>query len=62
MEGVVKWLSFKRDFGFIRSGGKDYFVHISDVEGKSKLERGDKVSFEVKETPRGLKALKVKKI
>ncbi len=62
MQGIAKWFSSKRDFGFVTSQGKDYFVHISDVEGKSKLERGDKVSFEAKETRRGARAIKVKKI
>ncbi|GAI44604.1 unnamed protein product [marine sediment metagenome] len=62
MQGVVKWFSIKKAYGFIESQGKDYFVHIKNIEEKSKLEKGDKVSFEVKETPRGLKAIKVKKI
>ena len=62
MEGITKWLSPKKDFGFITSQGKNYFVHISDVEQKSKLEKGDKVSFEVKETRRGLRAIKVRKV
>ncbi len=62
MEGVVKWFSEKRGFGFIEFQGKDYFVHISKVEKNSYLEKGDKVSFEPEEDPKGTKAVKVRKI
>lgn len=62
MQGVVKWFSSKKRYGFIESQGKDYFVHKLDIEENSILDKGDKVSFEVKETPRGLKAINVKKI
>lgn len=61
MEGVVKWFSVKRGFGFIKSQERDYFVHISNIEEKSKLEEGDKVSFEAQESPKGTKAVKVRK-
>jgi len=61
MEGIVKWFSSKRGFGFIESQGRDYFVHISNIEENSKLEKGDKVSFEPKESPKGTKAVKVRK-
>ncbi|MBA7472808.1 hypothetical protein ES707_08140 [subsurface metagenome] len=62
MEGVVKWFSIKKSFGFIESQGKDYFVHRSDIEANSELENGDKVSFETEEAPKGVKAIKVRKI
>lgn len=62
MEGIVKWFDVKRGFGFIESEGKDYFVHISMVEEDSKIDKGDKVFFEAKESPRGTKAVKVRKI
>ena len=62
MEGIVKWFSPKKGFGFIKSQGKDYFVHRSSIEENSKIEKGDKVSFEVKEAPKGPLAIKVRKI
>ncbi|MQY58920.1 MAG: cold-shock protein [Clostridia bacterium] len=62
MEGIVKWFDSKRGFGFIESEGKDYFVHRWDIEENSKIEKGDKVSFEPEESPRGIKAVKVRKI
>jgi len=62
MKGLAKWFSSKRGFGFIKSQGRDYFVHISNIEENSKIEKGDKVSFEPKESPKGTKTVKVRKI
>ncbi|MQY70097.1 MAG: cold-shock protein [Firmicutes bacterium] len=62
MQGIVKWFSIKKGFGFIEAQGKDYFVHISKVEKNSNLEKGDKVNFEAEQAPKGSKAVKVKKI
>ena len=62
MEGVVKWFDVKKGFGFIECQGKDYFVHISEVEENSKIEKGDKVFFEAKENPKGIKAVKIRKV
>jgi CspA family cold shock protein len=49
--GVVKWFNAAKGFGFIQpeDGGADVFVHISAVEraGVSRLEEGQKVSFEL---------------
>jgi len=47
MEGIIKWFNMQRGFGFITSEGKDYFVHRRDIEAKSKLKRGDIVSFDL---------------
>ncbi len=56
-DGVVKFFNFTKGFGFIEptNGGKDVFVHISEVErsGLSELKEGDKVSFEVEADKRG---------
>ncbi len=62
MEGIVKWFDRKKGFGFIKCEGKNYFFHISMLEANSKIEEGDKVSFEPKKDPRGIKAIKVRKI
>lgn len=55
--GVVKFFNTTKGFGFITpdGGGKDVFVHISDVErsGLSGLADGQKVSFESQPDPRG---------
>ncbi len=50
-------------YGFITTeDGKDVFVHNSAIQGKSSLKEGEKVEFEITETPRGPKALNVKSI
>ena len=62
MQGTIKWFSIKKGYGFIQSGKKDYFVHISEVEKNSNLEKGDKVYFEARQAAKGLEAVEVKKI
>ena len=51
--GTVKWFNPSKGFGFIEpeDGSKDAFVHISAVEkaGLSKLNEGQKISYEVQE-------------
>jgi len=59
---VVRWLS-GRGYGFIKcEDGKEIFVHNSDIQGKSMLREGEKVEFEVTDTDRGPRAVKVKPI
>ena len=61
-EGIVKWFSDQKGFGFIeQEGGKDVFVHHSAISGSGfkTLAEGDRVSFEVEATDRGLKAKNV---
>lgn len=58
--GTIKWFNPAKGYGFITpdEGGKDVFVHITEVEraGMTSLSEGQKVSFEVINDPRGLKA------
>jgi len=60
-KGTVKrWLSM-RGYGFITTeDGRDVFVHNSEIQGKNSLTEGEKVEFEVIDTGRGPKAVKVK--
>jgi len=62
VEGVIKWFSIKKGYGFIESQGKDYFVHRWDIEARSKLKKGDKVSFKVEKVPKDFKAINIRKI
>jgi len=64
-EGIVKWFSNKKGYGFIeQDDGPDIFVHYSviDMQGFKTLRGGDRVAFEVNDSDRGPEANKVKKI
>lgn len=64
-EGVVKWFSREKGYGFIeQEGGGDLFVHYSFITmpGFKTLTEGDRVSFDVEESDRGPIAKNVKKV
>jgi len=64
-EGIVKWFSNKKGYGFIeQEGDKDLFVHHSAINmtGFKTLEKGDRVSFDVEESDRGPEAKNVTKL
>lgn len=54
--GTVKWFNAEKGFGFIADeNGNDIFVHFSDIQmdGYKTLEEGEKVQFDIKESPKG---------
>jgi len=61
--GTVKWFNTKKGFGFITpdEGGKDLFVHYSDIktDGYASLKDGQKVQFEIGQGERGPRATNV---
>jgi len=63
MTGTVKWFNEAKGFGFItpESGGKDVFVHHSAIQGSGfkTLAEGQKVKFELEQTPKGPAAVNV---
>jgi cold shock protein len=61
-EGIVKWFSDQKGFGFIeRDGDTDVFVHHSAINGSGfkTLDEGDSVSFEVEQGAKGASAKNV---
>ncbi len=61
-QGSVKWYSIARGYGFIapEGGGDDVFVHYSAVDPEVlPLSEGDRVSFEVEDSPKGPRAKNV---
>lgn len=64
-QGVVKWFSNQKGYGFItQDDGKDIFVHFSAIkgEGYKTLEEGQRVEFEVAKGPKGEQASDVVRI
>ncbi|MDJ0986042.1 MAG: cold shock domain-containing protein [Desulfobacterales bacterium] len=62
--GVVKWFSNRKGYGFIeQEEGEDIFVHHSaiNMSGFRTLSEGDKVSFEIEVGERGPAAKNVEK-
>ena len=61
--GTVKWFSRMKGWGFIEpdEGERDIFVHYENIQGDGfrNLEKGERVSFRIEDTPRGPKALDV---
>jgi CspA family cold shock protein len=61
--GTVKWFSNEKGYGFITpdDGGKDLFVHHSNIEGTGfkSLDEGAKVQFEPGEGRKGPEATAV---
>lgn len=64
--GTVKWFNDQKGYGFITRDDKekDVFAHYSSIAGKGfkSLAEGDRVEFDVEQTPKGLQASNVTKI
>jgi CspA family cold shock protein len=64
--GTVKWFNESKGYGFIQpeDGGKDLFVHFSQIsgEGFKTLVEGAKVEFESRQGDKGPEATNVVQI
>ena len=62
-QGTVKWFNSDKGFGFITpdGGGKDLFVHYSEIRGSGhrSLQDDQRVEFEVEQGPKGPQAVGV---
>ena len=62
VEGSVKWFNDSKGFGFLsHEGGPDVFVHHSEIKGEGfkTLNEGDRVQFDVVDSPKGPRAANV---
>lgn len=62
--GTVKWFNAAKGFGFIScdDGSEDVFLHCGDVSDyeRSPLLVGDRIGFEIKQSPKGPRAVNVR--
>ena len=61
-EGIVKWFSEKKGYGFIeQEDGADVFVHHTGISGSGfkTLNEGDRVTFEIEQGQKGPSAVNV---
>lgn len=63
--GTVKWFDSRKGFGFIEKedGSGDVFAHFQDIigEGYRTLHEGERVKFEIIQSPKGDKATKIER-
>jgi CspA family cold shock protein len=54
--GTVKWFNPQKGYGFIEmEDGKDIFVHYNSIQGQGfkSLGEGERVRFEIRQSPKG---------
>lgn len=60
--GTVKWFNEDKGCGFIEldeGGDKDAFVGVSAISPGARIAEGDRVNFEVEDSPKGIQAANV---
>jgi len=65
-QGIVKWFNGEKGYGFITpdQGGKDLFVHFSEIvgDGYRSLDEGDRVEFTEAPGAKGPQATQVQRV
>jgi cold shock CspA family protein len=63
MQGTVRWYSHQ-GYGLLdpAKGGECYYFHIHQVHNQIVLRTGDRVTFDPTATPKGLRAVNVRKV
>ena len=65
-KGTVKWFSEQKGYGFItpEDGGKDLFVHFSNIQGEGfrNLQDGQSVEYEAAQGQKGPEAQNVRAV
>ena len=64
-KGTVKWFNSRKGYGFITEEGsdKDVFLHVTELENSKLrvLKENQRLSFDIIEENKKLKAVKLKK-
>lgn len=60
MRGSIVRYFDEKGFGFIESGGKEYFFHVKSVSNRNEIESGAEVEFESETTTKGESAKAVR--
>lgn len=57
MDGVVKWFSEEKGYGFITDrNNKDHCFSVRDINGALLPDKGNRVKFDIEVTPKGSRA------
>ena len=61
--GTCKFWNSEKGWGFLKlASGKDLFCHVSGLIDLTELTEGELVSFQIRQTPKGLQAFGVKRV